>query len=89
MKIKEEKMFCPICETEHVVSIHVEEDVVDIRGEQIHYVAKFCRCDNTDKDNEFMTGGMTDENINSIKKAKEELDKLKSESNLDKQQSEL
>ena len=77
MKINEEMMFCPICEKEHLVSIHEDNDVVEIEGENIKYIATFCRCDNTEKDNEFLTGGMTDKNLKAIKKAREEKRKIK------------
>ena len=77
MKIKEELMFCPICKKEHMVAIYKDYDIVEIKGEKIRYLATFCKCENTKEDNEFLTGEMTDKNLEAIKIARDAIKKNK------------
>ena len=58
-----EKMYCPICDKEHEVSIITKNIDVIIKNQSIICKQKLYKCENVEEDNEFASGKMINENL--------------------------
>ncbi|MBR3042575.1 MAG: hypothetical protein IKH94_07870 [Eubacterium sp.] len=63
-------MDCPICDKKHDVEERRRFAEITIKGEKVTYEERYYYCVNaSDDENEFETGSMTNENLNSARNA--------------------
>jgi transcription elongation factor Elf1 len=79
-KISEEKMYCPICDKEHIVPLmentEAEYNVKCKNGNIITLIipSKYYVCDNVSEDNTFVNGAILNSELETLRKFKEKIE---------------